>query len=265
MILGKKTTPVFVLGCQRSGTTMLQRVFARSRQVEGYFEGNRRAMTERWRLRDDAVISGIVNKSSKKVALFKPLNDSQWADRFLDAFPGSRIIWMFRDPFDTVNSAVAKWGDGQLGMMTWIASAIREAGSLEAATEILETRPGYAIYAERMSPGVRDKLLRWTSEPLTEHTGAAVLWYLRNRIFFDLGLAEDDRAMLMGYEALVQSKEKHIREICRFIGIRYSARYAADIRTSSVGRSPRPELPDDIEESVVDLYRQLNAAFEKQT
>jgi hypothetical protein len=265
MILHKKTTPVFILGCQRSGTTMFQRMFARSRHVEKYDEGNRRAMTEKWRLRDDAVINELISNSGKKVALFKPLNDSQWADRFLETFPGLKLIWMFRDPFDTVNSAVAKWGGGQLNMVAWIANAIRETGSLQAAMPLLETRPGYAIYAERMSQGACDKLLQWTDRPLTEHAGAAVLWYLRNRIYFDLGLDNEDRTMAMGYEALVRSKEKHIREICAFIGIRYSSKYAGDIRMSSVNKSPRPNLPDDIEESVVGLYGKMNAALDKKT
>ena len=265
MLLRKNTTPIFILGCQRSGTTMFQSMFARSRHVEEFDEGNRRAMTEGWRLRDDSVITDLIRRSRKKIVLFKPLNDSQFADRYLDNFPGSRIIWMFRNPFDTVNSAVTKWGAGQLDMMTWIAASIREAGSRQEAMRVLEARPGYAIYAERMADNVCDKLLEWTERPLSEHAGAAILWYLRNRIFFDLDLSSKDRAMLMSYEDLVQGKEIQIRRICEFIGIRYSNKYAADVRTSSVGKSPKPPLPDAIEEAVVSLQGQLESRFLEQS
>lgn len=243
---------------------MFQSMFARSSAIEEFDEGNRRAMTEGWRLREEAVVKKLVKRSRRKIALFKPLNDSQFADRYLDAYPDLRIIWMFRDPFDTVNSAVTKWGSSQLDMMTWIASAIRDAGSLDAATPVLETRPGYAIYAERLSDEARKELLEWTDMSLDDHAGAAVLWYLRNRIFFDLELAGRDHVLLMSYEDLVQDKETQIRRICEFIGIPYAHKYADDVRTSSIRKSSKPPLPDTIEAAVLSLHSRLRSEFQQQ-
>ena len=243
---------------------MFQDMFARSRRVEILGESDRRAMNERWRMRDDEVIAELVRQSESTVTLFKPLNDSQWADTLLDHFPRGQVIWMFRNPFDTVNSAVHKWGSAQLDMMTWIAGVLREAGSLEDAKPALDSRPGYSMYAERLSAEDCERLVGWTNQPLDEHAGAAILWYLRNRIFFNLELYRNERVMLMSYEDLVQYPEREVHRICDFIHLRYSKKYARDVHTKSIGKSPRPKLPGEIEEAVLELHDGLLRAFGRQ-
>jgi hypothetical protein len=243
---------------------MFQDMFARSRRVRVFGEADKRAMTEQWRMRDEPVIEDLVGRSDRKVTLFKPLNESQWADRLLDHFPSGRAIWMFRNPFDTVNSAVDRWGSAQLDMMTWIAEVVREAGSLEKAQRALDTRPSYSMYAERLSADDCDRLLRWTEQPLDVHAGAAILWYLRNRFFFNLQLYRNQNTILMSYEELVQSPERQIRRICEFIELRYSKKYARKLHTNSIGKSPRPPLPAEIEEAVLALHGSLCRLFARQ-
>lgn len=241
---------------------MFQDMFAASRHVDVLGESDKRVMTEQWRMRDEQAVENLVRRSDRKITLFKPLNDSQWADRLLEYFPLGQVIWMFRNPFDTVNSAVDKWGPAQLDMMTWIAGVLREAGSLEKAAPALNSRPDYSMYAERLSADDCERLLLWTSQPLDEYAGAAILWYLRNRIFFNLRLYRNQRALPVSYEVLVQHPERETRRICAFIRLRYGRKYARDVHTNSIGKSPRPQLPADIEEAVLELHGRLVRALD---
>lgn len=254
----KKTRPVFVLGCQRSGTTICQNIFLRSSDCDVFREGNSRAMTVHWRLRDDETIRGLIRKSRREIALFKPLNDSQWADRYLSDFEHARLIWIYRSPWDTANSAVAKWGDSQRDMIDTIGKSFEENGGSEGAVEALKDQPGFAACAERVSEAAQRQLIEWSRLNLDPHSGAAAMWWLRNQFFEQLRLADDPRVLLVRYESLVSDPATEAARMCEHMQIPYDDSLISTVHAKSVGRNPRPTLAPSVEAACAELKQQMD-------
>jgi hypothetical protein len=254
----KRTRPVFVLGCQRSGTTICQNVFLRSPHCDVFREGNKRAMTDEWRLRNEAAIRELIRKSRKAVALFKPLNDAQWAPRFLADYDDARIVWIYRDPGDTSNSAVTKWGDVQGDIIRTVGRALEQGGNAAGAVDLLSGQPGFAMYAEQIPDAAAARIVAWAGAGLDPHSGAAALWWLRNQFFTALGLDRDERALLVKYESFVQDPGATVRRICGHMGVPFSESLVAEVHAGSVGRRPQP----DLEPSVAAACRELMAVLD---
>ena len=253
----RKTRPVFVFGAQRSGTTICQRIFLNSRQVEMFTEGNRAAMTAHYRLRDDDGIRRLIRRSRRAVTLFKPLLDSQWADRCLETFDGARAIWIYRDPADTANSAVAKWGDSQRQMITLIGKTLAEVGTSEAAVEALRDRPGFATCSERLSEPTIAQLIEWGALELDPYSGAAAMWWLRNQFFRCLG--RDPRVLTVRYESLVSDPAAETARMCEHMGIRYDDALIAEVHARSIGRRPQPDIEPSVARACATLKTELDS------
>ena len=258
MLFRRKKIPVFVLGCQRSGTTVCLEMFSKTRQFTVFGEGDARAMTTNYCIRPKADIDRLIDDAKTRYVILKPLNDSQLADRFLDDYPKGKVIWLYRNVYDTVNSAVMKWGAGQAKMMTTIGRALANTDSLDAAIESMQDWPSCAMYAHRMSEETCKKLISWTTAPIDENTGAAILWYIRNQIFFDCELHEHRRATLLQYDQYVTNPTSEVRRVCDFLGARFSKRMVSDVHGKSVGRRPPPEIAPGVLAACLELEGQLD-------
>jgi hypothetical protein len=259
MFFGKTTRPVFILGCQRSGTTICQNVFLKSADCDVYREGNKKAMTDEWRLRDTATIRRLIRKSRKRVALFKPLNDAQWARRFLDGHEHARIVWIYRDPGDTANSAIAKWDSVQADIINTVGKALAQAGDAAGAARLLADRPGYAMYAEGIPAGAVERVIGWSREGLDAPSGAGALWWLRNQFYQSLDLNRDARVLLVKYEPFVTEPSAAVRRICAHMGIGFDDRLVADVHSGSVGRRPPPSMSASVAAACEELFASLDA------
>ena len=246
MFFFSKKRPVFVLGCQRSGTTIGVKLFRESKRFEVHAEGSKVAMDSHVRLRPLHDIQKIVKRSGKRFIVFKPINDSHRADELLEQFDNSRVIWIFRNVSDVVNSAVAKWGDVQEKMVSFIAENIRQKGSVDLAMPDILEWPTAAIYAERLDPKSIKLLLAWTEEPLSAETGCAIMWFLRNSFYFNLNLDNDDRVLLVKYENFATNPATEVQRICKFVEAPYTDALSAKIRSSSVGKSNAPKIAPDV-------------------
>ncbi|MBV8160005.1 MAG: hypothetical protein JO265_03680, partial [Acidimicrobiia bacterium] len=165
--------PVWLVGVQRSGTNMVVRGLEESPEVEVHNE-NDGSVFERFRLRPDPVVRQLVLTSRHRYVLFKPLCDSHRIDQLLslDTPTPGRAIWAYRGVDGRVCSALAKFGDTNLRVLSDIAAG----------------HGADTWQAQRLSD---DNLaligsFDWTS--MSPASAAAVFWYVRNSLFFDLGL-----------------------------------------------------------------------------
>jgi len=260
LFLRSPKTPVFVLGCQRSGTTICLEIFERSKRYSVFHEGNKRAMADKCCLRPIADIQFLIDRERARFLIFKPLNDTQYADKILDEISPAKIIWIYRNFFDTANSAVAKWGSDQRDMVTWIGRNCAKTGRFE---EVIPPPPNgktYALYADRMSEPVTRRLIEWTREPISEHTGAAIFWYIRNRLFFDLRLSNDKRVLPLCYERFATYPDQEIKRICDFIGARYQRKLSRRVRASSIGKHVPPSIASSVRQACQELTIELDNA-----
>ena len=244
--------PVFVVGVQRSGTNMLVRGLERSPEFEVRNENDREAF-ERFQLRPDPVIRALVERSGHRYVLFKPLIDSHRVPQLLDGLgtpSAGRAIWAYRTVDGRVRSSVAKFGDSNLQALRRVAAgdtSIWQAGGL--STERLELVRSF-------------DLSRMTAE-----SGAALFWWLRNQLYFDLGLDGRADVALAWYEATVAEPEAAIARVCAFLGFPFRPELAAHVdRRSSRARQPLAldgrvrELSDALEERLARAYRAASGA-----
>ena len=252
-----KTVPVFILGCQRSGTTICQNVFLGTNRFSVYKEGDQRAMTGHWRLRPLQDIRKIIDNTRGKVVVFKPINDSQNGAMILQEFPESRIVWIYRSVGDTVNSAVAKWGAAQRDMVVWIGNALREHGTLEKAMPSIFEKPDFAIYAEGLSEETCERLKEWTAEPVSVESGAAIMWYVRNHLYFDQALQTHPRALLVNYEKFARAPDEQLRRMCEFMQTRTIRGRTKKVHTHSIDKAAAPPISPDVYDACEALHARL--------
>ncbi len=220
--------PVFVVGVQRSGTNMLLRGLGNAPEVEVHNENDRHAF-ERYKLRDTATVAGIVARSRHSHVLFKPLCDSHRTDELL-ALPSAtapRAVWAYRDVDGRVRSALAKFGDGNLQVLR------------EYAAGINTTR----WHVQRLSPGSAQFVRSFDYDTMTAESGAALMWLIRNQLFFDLGLDRRNDVHLVSYNDFLADPPATMRPLCRFLDLPYRPELVAHVSA----RPPTHAQPLDID------------------
>lgn len=239
----RRTLPAFVVGCGRSGTSMLLHHLGRSWAVDPYNE-NQAAAFEKFRLRPLDEIEKLVERSYAQVALFKPVLCTPHSCQYLTKFPNARLIFVYRHYDDVVNSSLKRFGEADrlAHVNAWVADDFSEFAPFQppALTK--------AIVCELWKPS------------LSPESAAALYWLFYNRLYFDLGLHQEKRAKLLGYESLVANAGLEIREACLFLGIKFEPIMASGVFSTSVGRDQSPPIEPAIKSACETLWQQLQAA-----
>jgi hypothetical protein len=241
--------PLFILGSQRSGTTMIADVFAKSRDCE-VFLGDKRNLVFQGasRLVPMEALEKLVSRTRKRVAVFKPNNDLQQANRFLDFDPNARLIWVYRDYRDAINSSIKRWDTAHRDIMLGIC----QGRTLHA---------GQAAIAEGISNDLLAVLRSLRPDNLTREDGAALLWYVRNSLYFDLHLDRSDRVLLVNYEDSVSAPLEHFARMFQFAGVQFKRRYVQGVFRSSIGKQHQPALGEDVESLCQSMMTSLGASY----
>jgi hypothetical protein len=246
----RTATAVFLVGAQRSGTNMLVRGLQRSPEFEVYNENNSRAF-ENYRLRPDADIARIVERSRHLFVLFKPLIDSHRLDQLLDHLAVSRpprALWAYRNMDGRVRSSVAKFG----------------ASNLHAMREIAAGTGLDRWEAQRLSGESLELIRSFDYQGLTAESGSALFWYVRNSLFFELGLHERPDVLLVCYDSFVSDPEGSMRTICEHIGFDWNPRLTAHVAPRWRGGQPALDIEPRIRELCDNLQERLaNAERER--
>jgi hypothetical protein len=225
----ERPTIGFVLGTQRSGTTMLLNVLDTSPETEVYHEYHPAAM-DSFRLRPPVVIEKLASRSAARALVLKPITDSHRADWLLQRFPDARAIWVFRRYEDVANSAIAMWP----GENVEFVNRVRE-----------DNLPAMDWRGERVSEEVLSVIGELARQPLNEQEGAALFWYARNALYFELGLADDARVLLVQYEDLVEDPTR-FRAIFDHLGLAWDEAFVEQVKSTSVGRRPFGPIREDV-------------------
>ncbi|MGC6486250.1 MAG: hypothetical protein ACON4Z_01265 [Planctomycetota bacterium] len=233
-----------VCGAQRSGTTMLLEALERHPSLEVHHESSPAVMRD-FRVVSLEQVQQVVDAAACGGVVIKPLCDSQWVDRMLDAVPQSRALWMFRAWHDVVNSAARKWP----GHAAEILAAFRRRD---------ESYLGWR--SERIHPDTLAAFAALTRhvEPDDDRGAWAAWWWLRNRHLFDLGLDQHpDRVRPLRYEDLVRDPDRWLAASCAFAGFPGRAGLTARMHARSVNRAAAPTVPDVVGAACDDLYQRL--------
>jgi hypothetical protein len=226
--MAPNAVPVFVVGIQRSGTDMVIDSLRRSPEVEVHNESARSRAFVDYQLRDDETIGRLVRASRHRAIVFKALCDS---DRVLHLLEGlgvpsrGRAIWVVRSMEGRVRSTLARWPENNRRVLRRIAAG-----------------EGAACWEARGLSQESLELVRSVDyERMSQASAAALLWLVRNLLFFELGLHERPDVALVRYENVLEQPEPSIRAVAGFLDIEFSPRMAAHIAARP------PATPGDLE------------------
>jgi hypothetical protein len=234
-----RAIPVHLVGLQRSGTNMIARGLDVAPEFEVHNE-NDRAVFDHFLLRDDAVVCRVVEASPHDYVLFKPLCDSHRVDHLLDSLgtrsPG-RAIWAYRDVDGRARSAVSKFGRNNLLVLRDIA-----AGKGDGMWQ-----------AQRLSKATLDEISSYDYSTMTAETAAALFWWIRNGLYFEIGLDRRDDVLLVSYPDMLAAPVVAMQAVCRFLGLVYRPALIEHISP----RGPGNARPLDIDPRVRALCNHL--------
>ena len=233
---------LFVVGCQRSGTTMLMDVLDRTPLSWVYQEYDRAAFRD-WKLRPAEVRRELLARARAPWVVFKPLYDAQRLDELLAEHPGSRAIWVTRDWRDVAISSARKWG-ARLPLVV---------------DRLVDEDECDHWMADRLPADRRARLAELRHPGLSIDTAAALRWWLRNEVYFDLALHErSERLLSVRYETLVASPDEAFGRLFRFLDVTPELAWYAEVRP--VARRPRRDL--DVDAPVAELCDALLARLD---
>jgi len=234
------SVPVFIVGCQRSGTTMAMQVFERSMAATVFHTGDRRAY-DRGRLLNNEIIGRWLASSRASVTVFKPMNQIQSLPQFLETFPGLRVVWMLRDFRDVVNSGVRRWDTMR-----------------DTLRQITIDPTGAGWQGEAIPDSLLEVIRAHYRDDMSLESAYALFWYLRNRFYFEFSLATNEQVRVFRYEDLVSRPAEAFAQMFAFCGCPFDPRLTNGIFASSVGRHEAPK----IDASITALCEELSRAFE---
>jgi hypothetical protein len=236
---------LFILGCQRSGTTLMQEVFDAdlNARVYGEFsEITRTASTPNLRLRPLDEVSRIIARNPARLIVAKPIAETQNALQLLERFPGAKVVFLYRHYAPVASSNLKLFG--------------RRNGINNLRPIVKGESDNWR--SERVPAEVRALVSARFHENMHPYDAAALFWYVRNRFFFDLGLERHADVLPLRYEELLRDPSGRIEGIYRFVGVPPSRRGVALVRPERGNRGI--ELSADIEALCSGLLQRLDRA-----
>jgi hypothetical protein len=234
-----------VLGCQRSGTTMLSSVLGLSPLVKDFGEGDSRYFS--WqgapRLLPLDVVRQRLSQERNPFTLFKPLCESQRAAEIMQAFPTARGVWIFRRYQDCVRSHVRYYRQFHDG--------------LAYVDEMLRT-DSPCWKNEGLSSEILDFLASFSGRTLNLETAYALFWLARNSLFERL--PTEAPVKIVSYEAILKDPAGLLESIFDYLSIPFRSKYACLVTTPTFKHNEtQPTVIDaEVAKRCDELFDRLN-------
>ncbi len=235
-----ETMPVFILGIQRSGTTMLMFAFHLHPEIAVYDESRKSKAFLDFQLRGMETTEKLIKTSPFPVACFKPLADSHRATQLLQRFPSARFIWALREYSDVANSFLKKFPH-----------------ATRAIRLVCSGQEGGGWFQEGVSEETGRILHNLPWQNFSDYDFACLVWWTRNRLFFEQDLDKEKRVLLLRYEKLVTAPRESLPEVTKFIGVPFCRQMTRYIHARSVSRHSPPKLNPSVQK----LCDELTASF----
>lgn len=240
---------LFIFGCQRSGTTILQRIFEQDWNTKIYGEVGSALSKQDTKLglRLDPIedLRKELGKQKAPLVISKPLVESQNAAELLEQFPGSKAIWMYRHYADVASSKLKKSGN------------MSGVGDLRY---IYQNTPN-DWRSDKVPQHIHDLVQGYFAEDMNGLDAAALYWYVRNNFYFEQNLSENPNVMLCQYDDLVGDSVSSIKRIYSFLKRPFPGeKVLIDVHKKSIGKGRHIEVSDSVEALCSDMYSKLTTA-----
>ena len=239
---------LIILGCQRSGTSLIYWIFERDWKTKIFREKSILSSrdTEGLRLNPYRQVLREFEKHGKRLIIIKPLVESQNAHLLLSNIPNSQILWMYRHYNDVVSSNLKAFG--------------RNNGIDDLRPIVYNQRKNWRC--QKVSDETQATICKHFSESMNPFDAAALYWYARNQLFFDRKLYIHQKVLLCKYEDLVSFPEKTMKMVYRFMGYHYPGnRILKAIHSKSVGKGKSVNLSKNIAQLCGELLSRLDDCY----
>ena len=238
---------LLIIGCQRSGTTMMLRILERDMQSRAYGEFSELSLgRNRTLLKPFAEVKKIINRDPAPFAVVKPLVETQRLPELFEHFPQAKAVWMYRHYKDVASSNLKNFGENN---------------GVDDLRPIAQGDPDN-WRSSHASPEVQALAKRYFSEDMLSVDAAALFWYARNSLYFDMDLPHDPRVMISRYEDIVHEPPSQLRAIYCFAGRPFPEHIVKhNIQSSSVGKGKHVDLHPEIEEHCKAMLTRLDQAY----
>lgn len=238
---------LLIVGCQRSGTTLMGNILARDLRTAVLQEQSCITGAATLRLKPYDEANRILQSLRAPFIIAKPLVESQWTPELLSAIAGSRALWMYRGYRDVVRSNVTRFHSQIQGLR----------GAISGQPT--------SWRHERVSPRTRELLVRFFREDMRREDAAALGWYSRNILYFELGLDRHDRVMLCKYEDLVIFPTRTVNSVYHFVDVEPPRNeLTRDVDSQSLGLGCDVEIDARISALCDELAMKLSSAYDAQ-
>lgn len=239
---------VFIVGMQRSGTTTLVRAFERDLRTRVFQEHSPLSdqdVERNIRLNPLGDVELALQQVRAPIVVLKPLVETHRTATLLDEFVPSVAIWCYRHHLAVAQSNVRQFGD--------------RGGKNNLRPIVQRDRRNWR--AEMVPQDVQDTVDALFSEDMSQLDAAALFWWVRNRLFFDLALDDDARVHMLRFERFVEEPRRAMLRIYRHLGV---SEPSNDVTKSIDAQVARPnsdvQLHARISELCDELWVRLTAA-----
>lgn len=245
-VMEKPTDQVIalILGCQRSGTTMLLNVFERDLRTKSYSENG--WLGDYWpRMMPYPEIHTLLEQDHVPLVIAKPLMESQRTLELLEEFPNAKGIWAYRGYSGVANSRVKKFGEEvQFKLINLIIDGDTQEWS-----------------SERLPDYLRQLVIDVWQPTMSPYDAAALFWYVRNELFFIQDLGNNPRVKMCRYEEIAVNPRQIIGEIYHFLGIAPPPDEAfGRVHNNSLSKGKELNLDPKIRELCQEMQQRLISA-----
>lgn len=242
---------VYIFGCQRSGTTLVVRIFKKDWRFKVFNEIgsplSKKDTEHGMRLDPADEILFYLQQRRENRFVCKPLVESQHAGALLEAIPNSKALWIYRNYADVASSDMKKFGSNN---------------GIFNLSSIVYQKPDWRN--ENISSSTRNLVEKEFSEDMNPSDAAGLFWYVRNILFFENNLDKNENCFLIRYEDLVSDTETACRALYSHLRIPFpKGSFRTEAHTRSIGKGKTISLSPHLDELCRDLYERLESQYEK--
>ena len=240
---------LFIVGCQRSGTSLILRIFENDLNTKTFSEFSILSSEDQEKIRLNPLHS--VKKDLQKIRvpfiILKPLVESQNTLKLLEYFNKSKALWMYRNYKDVALSNLNYFTINN---------------GIEDLRPIIKNDSNHWI-SEKASPQVREIILDHFSENMNPYDAAVLFWYARNSLYFELGLEQNPNVLLCKYEDLITQPVKIVKTIYSNLNQNYPGdNIHQEIHSKSLKKGQDISLSPEIDKLAKELLNKLNKTYQ---
>lgn len=242
---------VFIFGCQRSGTTHLERLFRADLRSVVYGEYSALSVTpDRTVWMPAGSMRDRLARDAARYTVVRSLLASHQARDVLGDWPGASAFWVFRDANSVVDSMVRKWNGDFFDISKRVET------TPDGRWDLAELWQRIHQEAQTLAPD---------AGPRTRIRDAyALFWLYRNQLAFDLDLPSLPQVVMADYADVTARPEAYLDHGLALAGVEpVTRRYRLETRRASPGKAGnKPRVSPPIQARCDALYDALRTAAE---